>query len=76
MSIQVGVRVVWGCEKRFLNAPITNLPTDTIKVRRRFRANHIAEAFVQTPKALARYKLAPDGDSLKLLYATAVNKTD
>ena len=49
------IPVAWGCDKKWLFAPIINLPSDTIKVRRKLRTNCIAFAFVKTPNAVTKY---------------------
>ena len=54
--------------------PITNLPSDTIKVRRRIRNDQYAVAFVKTKTTVEKWMLAPDGDAaLKLLINQGIN---
>ena len=70
-----GISVAWGCDKKWLSAPIVNLPADTIKVRRKLHTNWVAVAFVKTPNAITKYILGTEGDGLKLLYPSGVNHT-
>ena len=49
--------------------PISNLPPDTIKVRRRFRINDAGRAYVKTPGQIAEYILVHgDNGDLRLYH--------
>lgn len=59
-------KLTYGTGIKLANDPITNLPHDTIKVRRRLRQNCIATAFVKTARGVFQYYLERDGEALKL----------
>ena len=67
--------VKYGCDKKFLDAPITNLPAGAKTVRRRIRADEMAQVYVKTDDgAVTRYFAGPDGPgALRLLWATGTN---
>ena len=69
-----GTQICWGLKPEWLTLPITNLPPDTISVKRKMRGEKAVEAFVKTPDTVQRWTLAPDGDSgVKLLYFHGCN---
>ena len=58
----------------WLTCQITNLPPDTIKIRRSFRHGHVGSVFVWTSAGVTKWHLEHDGDNLKLIYpAVAAN---
>ena len=69
-------RFTYGCDLRFKDAPITNLPSGTVSVRKRIRAHEMAQVFVKTADgAVTRYYAGPDGPgALRLLWPMGVNK--
>ena len=66
----------YGCDLRFKDAPITNLPSGTVSVRKRIRAHEMAQVFVKTADgSVTRYYAGPDGPgALRLLWPMGVNK--
>ena len=68
----------YGCDLKFKDAPITNLPDGTITVRRRIRAHEMAQVFVKTlDGSVTRYFAGPDGPgALRLLWAMGTNKRE
>jgi len=48
MSKIRGIAMIFGIDAKWVNAPIVNLPENAVKVRRRFRPNDAARAFVKT----------------------------
>jgi hypothetical protein len=75
MKTQFGTPVLWGSDPRWINMEITNLPEDTISVRRRFRNIDPALAFVKTKRGIEKWILAPDGaDKLKLQILHGANQ--
>ena len=69
-------RARYGCDLRFKDAPITNLPSGTVSVRKRIRAHEMAQVFVKTADGSdTRYYAGPDGPgALRLLWPMGVNK--
>ena len=55
--------VVFGYRPEFLTAPIRGLPADTLRVRRRVRADNIMSVFAKTPRGVFHYRrfLIEDG---------------
>ncbi len=71
-----GVPVCFGCVDSFATLPISNLPPDTVKVRRRIRNDRVAVAFVKTRFSVQRWILGPDGNgALKLLFIQGENSS-
>ena len=69
-----GIRVCFGCKPEYATMPITNLPTGTIKVRRRIRNDRAVTAFVKTETTVEKWILSPDGDNaLKLTLNQGIN---
>lgn len=65
-----GKRLSFGIDPKFMTAPITNLPSDTVKVRRRMRGNDFPKAYVKTADGcIAGYILEDDGPSAMKLEA-------
>lgn len=60
--IQFGKIICFGMDPRWATLPITNLPVDTIRVRRCLRAQREAVAFVLQPGRLTKWMLEPDED--------------
>lgn len=75
-TITRGTSVLYGIAPHFIDAPIVNLPANTVKVRRRIRAHEMAQVFVKTDDgAVTRYYAGPDGpNALRLLWPMGVNK--
>jgi hypothetical protein len=73
-TITYGLKICFGSKPELATLPITNLPSDTIKVRRRIRNDQYAVAFVKTKTTVEKWMLAPDGDAaLKLLINQGIN---
>lgn len=71
--------VAFGIEERFSSLPILNLPANTVKVRRRIRANFYPVAFVKTSNGtIAGYILEPcaEGMHLEDFPSIGVNKIE
>jgi len=66
MSIIYSEVICWGVQSEWLTMPIMNLPSGTIKVRRRFRANRGGKAFVKTIRGIMEYSLSPCDSGLRL----------
>lgn len=77
-EIERGKTVLYGIAPHFKDAPIVNLPADTIQFRRRIRAHEMAQVFVKTADgAVTRYYAGPDGPgALKLLWTMGANKRE
>ena len=73
MNRILGRRVIWGMDLQWAEAPIANLPPDTIRVRRRFRADKPLVVFVRTPAGVTAHRAAPEGAALKLWEAIGLN---
>ena len=74
MAVIVGTLLCHGCKPEYATMPITNLPAGTIKVRRRFRNDREAEAFVKTERTIQKWFLEPDGNgALRLSLLRGVN---
>jgi len=72
--IQRGHPILIGVKPEWAAAPITNLPPDTVKVRRRFRRNSFGKAFVKTSTGIQEWVLLADGDDgLRLGVLRGVN---
>lgn len=69
-----GINHILGCDPRHISAAITNLPSDALKVRVRFRHDRVATAYVRTASGVTAYYLAPDGESMKLLWPVGANR--
>lgn len=71
-----GHEPAFGCDPKFAELPISNLPANAIKVRRRIRAHKMAEVYVKTADgSITAYYAGPDGPgALKLLWPMGVNK--
>jgi hypothetical protein len=77
-SVLLGLPVCVGCDPRWARLPISNVPIDAIKVRRRIRQNDIAKAYIKTATELQEWVLAPDGKSaecvtIRLAYLQSIN---
>ena len=70
-----GAMLPFGCDPKFANAPIVNLPEDDVKTRIRIRAHQMAKVFVKTANGdVTEYFAGPDGPhALKLLWPMGVN---
>lgn len=70
--------VAFGCDPKFATLPISNLPDDAVKVRRRIRAHCMAEVFVKTADgSVTKWYAGPDGPgALKLLWPMGVNRKE
>lgn len=75
-QITRGQSVLYGIAPHFIDAPIVNLPPNTVSVKRRIRAHEMAQVFVKTDDgAVTRYYAGPDGPgALRLLWPMGVNK--
>jgi hypothetical protein len=78
-TIKLGMRICWGSDPRWATLPISNLPLDCIKVRRRIRLGDVARAYVKTATSVQHWCLAPVGDyetcaALRLDYFQGENK--
>ena len=72
--IQSGHPILFGVKPECAAAPITNLPADTVKVRRRFRHNSFGKAFVKTSTGIQEWILWADGENgLRLGILLGVN---
>ena len=67
--------IVWGTANidHWRDCPITNLPSGTIRVRRRFRQKQVGQAFVLRPGSIEQYRLDIDGEALRLGMLMGVN---
>jgi hypothetical protein len=74
--------VCWGAQQRWADLPISNLPANAIKVRRRIRNNAPVKAFVKTAdNEIHQFILVPDGTiseckALKLALRQGINKVE
>ena len=74
LPVCYGAAVCVGALREWAELPISNLPPDTIKVRRRIRNNRAARAFVKTSTEVQHWILAPDGDNaVKLMFQQGMN---
>lgn len=65
-TISVGIPICYGVKPEWLTMPIVNAPADA-KIRRRFRNQEAAHAFVKTAAGINRFILCREGkDALKL----------
>lgn len=63
MIQQLGTPICWDAQAKWLDLPISNLPADALKVRRRIRAGMPAVAYVRTRDRTAAWMLYPDGEN-------------
>ena len=69
-----GIRICLGANPKWTTLPISNLPPQTIKVRRRIRNDSAAVAYVKTETEVQRWILAPDGEAaVKLEILQGIN---
>ncbi len=60
MSIQRGTAFIFGVDAKWFRAPILGVPADAVRIRRRFRHNDAAKAFVKSADgSVAGYYLQP-----------------
>ncbi len=76
MAIQIGRKLCWGLNLEWRYKPITNLPPNTISVRRRIRADQAAVAIILLPRETQEWILAPDVEALKLDILVGVESMD
>lgn len=70
-----GATICWGAKPEFASFPISNLPDDTVSVKRKIRNRDVAVAYVRRPNAVEEWVLAPDGDkALKLSFVRKINQ--
>ena len=69
----IGAPICFGANPEWATLPIHNLPSDTIRVRRKIRFGRIARVFVKTPGEVQEWLLAIDGDGLKLVFRQGMN---
>lgn len=70
----------FGADPRWASLPISNVPDDAVRVRRRVRPDAFAKAYVKTETDLQEWILAPDGplegcNTIRLAYRLGTNAT-
>ena len=68
--------VCWGCDRRWLEWPIANLPEGATRVKRRVRVGRVASAFVKVGGEVTEYYLAPFFGRLVLSFPVGANRTE
>jgi hypothetical protein len=74
--ISIPSSIAHGADPLLHELPIINLPSDTLKVRRRLRNDDFAFAFVKTARGITRYALEYRNSGLALVHEQGSNTTD
>ena len=72
----IGKRIAYGDEPEFLTAPILNLPSDALSVRRIVRSNSVAKIAVRTERGIAMHYAEITAGGLRLDALVGANKRD